>query len=232
MRKILYPYVFIRDYLVDRSLDTLSESDRFTLIYKKSYWKGLGEGSLSGAGSNLDSTDNIRRSLPVVLDKCSINSMLDVPCGDWFWMRHVDLSNVQYTGGDIVDEIVKHNNTKYSDLNVNFYKIDLINDRLKKVDLMFVRDCLVHLTDEQINDALMNIIKSGSKYFMATTFPETAINNKSTLKDRWRPINLELPPFSLPKPIYLIDDSWCGNSIDANKKMGVWKLSDLTTVGD
>jgi hypothetical protein len=35
--------------------------------------------------------------------------MLDAPCGDFNWMKEVDLSAVHYTGGDIVEPLVNSN---------------------------------------------------------------------------------------------------------------------------
>jgi len=37
----------------------------------------------------------------------------------------------------------------------------------------------------------------------------------------------QIPPFNLPEPMLWLDDSWDDNSLDATKKMGVWKISDL-----
>jgi hypothetical protein len=57
----------------------------------------------SGAGSDLDATRAISNALPGVLDSLSVLSMLDIPCGDFLWMRHLDLASVTYTGADIIE---------------------------------------------------------------------------------------------------------------------------------
>ena len=39
--------------------------------------------------------------------------MLDIPCGDFYWMKEVDLKDIEYIGADIVDELIKKNNDKF-----------------------------------------------------------------------------------------------------------------------
>ena len=39
-----------------------------------------------------------------VLKKYNIKSMLDASCGQYVWMRHVDIGDVRYIGGEIVKE--------------------------------------------------------------------------------------------------------------------------------
>jgi len=227
LRLIFRPYIYFRDKYIESKLNGLGEQDRFALIYKMGYWKGVGDGSLSGAGSDSDSTYHIRRLLPVFLQEYNIKSILDVPCGDFYWMKDINLDSVYYYGGDIVPEIAHNNSIKYGDNNRVFDVVDIVNDQLMVVDLVFSRDCFVHLTDKQIKKAIANIIESNSKYLMTTSFPTQTANHDSTEKDRWRPINLQIPPFNLPEPMLWLDDSWDDNSLDATKKMGVWKISDL-----
>ena len=221
------PFLLIRDRFVERRLDAVGEEERFTLIYKAGYWKGLGRGSLSGSGSSLESTESIRVALPEMLRRLDIQSMLDVPCGDWHWMSRVALGGVQYIGADIVDDLVRANQRKFGSANREFRKLNLIADQLPKVDLIFVRDCLVHLTEEQIIDCLRNIVRSESKYFATTTFVDTVANVAPTLKDRWRAINMTLPPFNLPEPLELLNDDCNANPADQYKRMGLWRIEDL-----
>ena len=65
-------------------------------------------------------------------------------------MKKVNLENINYTGGDIVDELISTNITKHGKKNIKFILKDLINDPIEKYDEIFVRDCFVHLSDEEI----------------------------------------------------------------------------------
>src|ERR1700758_3448541 len=87
--------------------DILTEGpikDKFTKIYKNNYW--LSSESVSGSGSTLKYTRNLREQLPLIVADFGIKSIFDGPCGDFNWMQHV-LPNlkVDYVGGDIVSEI-------------------------------------------------------------------------------------------------------------------------------
>ena len=59
----------------------------FAEFYRDNKW-GDAE-SVSGAGSNLAQTEEVRRVLPGLLAELGCRSMLDVPCGDFYWMRLV-----------------------------------------------------------------------------------------------------------------------------------------------
>lgn len=230
LRRLLRPYIALRDRYVERQLDSLSEEQRFALIYKSGYWKGVGAGSLSGEGSSLVATEKIRKALPGLLVRLNIRSMLDVPCGDWFWMSKVELGGVDYVGGDIVDELVQMNQRQHGQRARQFRKINLIEDDLPRVDLVFVRDCLVHLEPAQIQQCVRNVVKSGATYFATTTFSDVLENTPPVLKDRWRPLNMMLPPYSFPTPVELLDDSWADNPADRYKCLGVWRVSDLAAL--
>jgi hypothetical protein len=97
--------------------------------------------------------------------------VLDLPCGDFSWMNIVDLTNVHYTGADIVEPLISANNERYAQGDsVKFLKLDLIRDTLPKCDLIINRDCLVHLSFDDIRSAIRNIKNSGSKFILSTTF--------------------------------------------------------------
>ena len=98
-------------------------------------------------------------------------------------------------------EIGVQNNKKFDNLDdVSFEVIDLTKDHLPSTDLLFVRDCLVHLSFENIHNAIKNIKESGSKYLLTTTFPDCK-SNYDIKTGSWRKINLLKAPFHFPKPI-------------------------------
>jgi len=183
-------------------------------------------GSKSGTGSSLEATVNIRESLQGFLKKYDVRSMLDIPCGDFYWMSKMDLAGIKYIGADIVPEIVHDNRKHYSQPCVCFEVLNLISDQLPACDLIFSRDCLVHLTNEQIEAVIENVRRSGAKYFAMTTY-EDGDNSMSGHVDRWRPLDLTKPPFNLPHPMEALDDSWPRNPVDQYKRIGVWRVTDL-----
>ena len=139
--------------------------DRFTDIYYGNGWAG--DESVSGAGSTLEHTLNLRRQLPELLEKFEIRSIFDAPCGDFNWMRHVirNCNNVEYVGGDIVAPMIDALNANYSGPSIKFIHVDLTKGPLPTVDLMFCRDCMCHLSFANTQHVLQNFVRSGSPIF-------------------------------------------------------------------
>jgi len=195
----------------------------FTEIYQKNLFKG--NESRSGSGSNLEQTEIIRNELPDLVAELKIQSMLDIPCGDFFWLKEVDLDSIQYTGVDIVDDIISSNNKKYAKQNRNFIKLNILEDVLPKVDLFLCRDLLVHFSFDDIKKAVNNIKKSGSKYLLTTSFPNLKQNNDIITGD-WRKLNLQIPPISFPNPIKQILEK-CIEKNCADKSLLLYHIKDL-----
>ena len=102
----------------------------FFLIYKTNHWNKYekvdknnllvsGPGSLPGSVQ----TKNIIDNLDLFIKKNNIQSMLDMPCGDFSWMQDLIKKNnsINYTGYDIVEDIISYNSKKYSKNNVSFF---------------------------------------------------------------------------------------------------------------
>lgn len=208
-----------------KSGEKIEVEERFRHIFQKNHWAG--DSSVSGSGSDLSQTEKIRQKLPKIIKTYQIKTMLDIPCGDFSWMKDVNLSGVHYTGADIVDELIIHNNRNYSDASRTFKKLDVLKDLLPPVDLIFCRDCFVHFSNEDIFIALDNIIKSNARYLMTTTFTECE-NNVDIVTGDWRIINLQVSPFSLPEPVLILNEGCTeGEGTYADKSLGLWKISDL-----
>lgn len=194
----------------------------FEDIYERKRWSGE---SFSGPGSDLQETEIVRKGIKDVINQYHIKSMLDIPCGDWFWMQHVDLTGVEYTGGDIVNRIIQQNQVFASE-NVSFQYLDLLEDQLPEHDLIFCRDCLVHFSYEDIWKALKNLVFSGSRYLLTTTF--VSHKNYDIVTGNWRPVNLEVHPFELPKPLMVINEHCkTRNGRYKDKSLALWDLTEL-----
>jgi len=150
-----------------------SVEEIFARIYKGKGWR-LGE-SVSGPGSDLVYTETISKELPRLVQDLGVKTLLDIPCRDFNWMKEISLDLDLYIGADIVEELIMLNNQRYAQDNSfprRFEKLDVARDRLPKVDLVLCRDCLVHLSSDDIFKALQNIKKSGSKYLLCTTYTD------------------------------------------------------------
>ena len=102
-----------------------------------------------------------------------------------------------------------------------------MRDHLPKADILFCRDCLVHLSNEDIAKSIQNIRQSDITYLLTTTFTQCDENHDIVTGD-WRIINLEKPPFNFPKPMSLINEKCTeGDGTYADKSLGLWKISDI-----
>lgn len=162
--------------------------------------------SVSGPGSTLQYTENIRKMLPRLAEELGIQVILDAPCGDYNWFRMIEWNaRITYIGGDIVQPLVEHNRALYGTDNTMFKRLDVVNDVLPRADLWLCRDCLFHLSERDIFLVFDNFLKSNIAYMLTSTHPGCDLN--TDIPTGWaRPINLQLPPFSLGNPIRVIDD--------------------------
>ncbi|WP_291137371.1 class I SAM-dependent methyltransferase [Flavobacterium sp. UBA7663] len=206
----------------------MSADEVFTDIYKNNHWKSAE--SISGEGSEIKQTKNLIKELNDLFEEKSVKSVLDLPCGDFNWMRKVDLSKIEYIGGDIVKELIEENTLKYKKENINFKVLNLISDSLPKCDIILVRDCFVHLSYADINKALKNIKSSGCKYILTTTYINHHVNYDIITGD-WRPLNLQDVPFNFPTPLkIIIENSTEGNGQYKDKSMALWELEKLNFI--
>jgi SAM-dependent methyltransferase len=209
------PWLGLRRDLRIRSL--------FDRVYKEHRWRSAD--SKSGPGSSVEQTAVIRDRLPKLVAELGIKSVLDIPCGDLHWMQHVDLGSAHYIGADIVEGMIAANRLRYAPATREFRVLDITNDALPQVDLIFCRDCLVHLSNRLIHKALARIVESRSTYLLTTTFPARS-KNYNIPTGKWRPLNLCAAPFGLPHPTLVIQEG-DSDATYGDKSLGLWKIADL-----
>lgn len=204
----------------------IPRSELFSDIYRNNGWND--SESRSGTGSRMEETSNVRSALPGLLRELEVRTFLDAPCGDLNWMRHVELGAVDYIGIDIVPALIAENERRFANLTspggtrYRFQVLDLVTAQVPKADLVLCRDCLVHLSLQDVSKALRNIAASGSRYLLTTTFMDQDANTDIVIG--FHRINLRLPPFSLPEPLILIDE---GSSEQVDKRLGLWDLQAM-----
>lgn len=171
----------------------------FEITYSHNRWGS--EESRSGVGSQLNYTSNIRSNLERIITSYNIKSIFDCSCGDWNWMKHVNLENVNYIGNDIVAELIEVNNKNYSSNNIKFINSDCVtslkNLEDKSIDLVICRHTLEHLELDYCVE-VCGQIKRVSKYALITSNNEKSQSVNSHLAaDGFssRQIDLQKQPF-------------------------------------
>lgn len=213
-------YKFLRR-IQRREVRLHSRADVFSRIYRTNHWGD--PDSVSGDGSNRVATEQLRSSLPGLFRDLGVTSLLDAPCGDFHWMQQVDLDGIAYLGVDIVPELIASNAARFGSPARTFAVLDLVTDTLPTVDLIFCRDCLIHLPNADVLSVLRNVVASGSR-FLATTNFTTRGKNSDILAGDWRAINLRVAPFFLQEPGVTLAD---GSDAFPDKVISVWAVTDL-----
>lgn len=196
-------------------------ASRFARIHATNYWAN-GE-SLSGEGSTMDATQYVREALAGFIREHQIPSILDVPCGDFNWMRHVEM-DIPYFGGDIVEAIVARNRENHGTEMRKFEVIDLTSSKLPHCGLVFSRDCLNHLSIPDILQAVANIRSSGAEFIAVTQFPAQTVNRNQESGFNYRELNFHLAPFLWPEPVAIHDER-----LHLGKHIAFWRIADLPT---
>lgn len=210
LKKIVrYPFIpYVQRFQEKQIFRHSGSEDKFTAIYKLNYWSG--SESVSGVGSNLANTENLRKQLPLMLSQFAIKSVFDAPCGDFNWMKHfLKEYPVDYTGADIVLPLVESLNTKFGNDKVRFLHIDIAKDTFPMADLMICRDCLFHLSYHDTRLALKNFVDSNIPYLLTSTHVDSGnFAKKDIVTGAFRFINLfSAPYFFSTDTLYRISDS-------------------------
>ncbi len=195
----------------------------FTAVHQSNGW-GDAE-SVSGPGSTIERALQFRDELVALLRQLQVRSILDAPCGDFNWMGLVlGELDVSYIGVDIVEALVRQAERRAGE-GRRFLWLDLTKDDLPAADLILCRDAMVHLSFADALAALRNFRRSGACYLLATTFIDRE-RNEDIRTGGWRPLNLQVPPFSLPEPLALVDEH-CTHTggIYRDKRLGLWEIN-------
>ncbi|MGU3650779.1 class I SAM-dependent methyltransferase [Mycolicibacterium sp. A43C] len=196
----------------------------FRLYYARNTWQDVD--SRSGGGSNLEQTAIIRRELPALFDRLQIRTLLDAPCGDGAWWRHVDHDLARYIGVDVVADIL---NRQGEDPRHEFQLLDITQDQLPESDAILCRDLFIHFSENLVRVTLQNMKRSGARYLITTTYPDW--DNRDIETGDFRPINLNSPPYDFPAPLEIINEG-CTEAEGrySAKSLAVWRFSDLRQI--
>lgn len=194
-------------------------------------------GSWDGPGSSLSCTGPLRERLGEMLQELGIKTMLDVGCGDWNWMRLVDLGDIAYTGWDVDPERILRCQRRVAmgDVTGNphtWFEVNniLTEERVMKCDLILCRDVLAHLPNHLIIEVLDKFKRSGSHWLLASTYPGS--NNEFTYDPTqyaWvgymeHPVNMQAEPFRLHKVSSIPEDPGPGGVLVNDHELGLFEI--------
>jgi hypothetical protein len=195
-------------------------------FFFKNKWGNDETETVSGAGSTVKYTENLRNELPKLWKKYDVRVFLDAPCGDFNWMKLVDTTEIVYCGMDIVEDIIRRNIERHGSYHKYFRTGDITEDSLPFADMMMCRDCLFHLRYSDAFRFLNNFVDAGIPFLLLTS----NLNGHNRDIERpglWRQLNMRRPPFNFPEPIEAIEDWIEGHP---KRQMGLWSLEHVRQV--
>ena len=220
----------LREHLTVRRLQKTREGRQqiFREIYTTGYWS---EGETrSGEGSLRENTGALRAALAELVGDLRVGTFLDIPCGDFNWLREVDLGDVHYIGADIVSELVDRNQAEFGGERRRFVHLDIVSDPLPRADLVMVRDLFNHLPSAHVRAAIENIRTSGAAYLLVGHYSNVEENRELALTGKSRVINFERSPYGFPAPQRLIVEDFQPHR-HLGRSMALWAMADIPAQG-
>jgi hypothetical protein len=221
MKSMLYIFILISILLIFLYKTKSIKESKKEYMYNTNYnaaqkwakenikWKNdTNQESASGTGSTIKIAKHTIELINYTINNYNIKNIADFGCGDWNWMRKVNLEKVNYIGYDASEDLIKENNIKYSKKNIKFEQKDITKIFPCNVDLVIARDVLFHIENNLVSKILNNLKKANVKYLITTTFPKTETNKKLNLYSKakdlgwgFREINIEKEPFNIKNKI-------------------------------
>jgi hypothetical protein len=159
----------------------------FDTIYKYNLW-GNGSGTGSLPWNNRIYTSYLQK----ILDSKRITNVLEIGCGDYRLWQNINY-NGKYTGLDIVKSIINDNNIKYGNDNIVFINWDISKEKIniQNVDLIIIKDILMHLPNNIIRQLLSNIQDINPKYILITEDTHYMNLNYDIMHGMYRPLYID-----------------------------------------
>jgi len=121
----------------------------FKTVYSENLWKN--QESISGDGSTLNCSLEYLKFIEKFIVDNRIKKILDIGCGDFNLMRHLNLSYIEYVGIDMIKDLIDINNKKYGNHNINFFNVKIHEfDYADKYDLILCKDVLQHWSNQSV----------------------------------------------------------------------------------
>jgi len=200
--------------------------ERFSRIVSSNAW-GSRE-TVCGPGSTLEACAEIIQRLPVWISTLKIRSIVDLGCGDFHWLKEVDLTGVQYDGYDIVRTAVEAAR-KHEAPNIRFHHADVLSIEIPRADLVLCKDVLIHLPDQEALSLVHAIVRNGSHYLASTSSPGWPNMFRTGMRaGEFAPIDLEHAPYALGAPLDAVEVP--RKEGNPRKFLALWRLEGILDV--
>ena len=133
--------------------------DVMNQIYEMNLWGGNQFDFYSGIGSHdAKIIDPYLKVIIAFLESYNRSLIVcDLGCGDFNIGKHLTKYSKKYIAIDVVENLTKRNKNLYKDHNLEFYCLDIINDKLPSGDCIILRQVLQHLSNKDIEEVIKEI---------------------------------------------------------------------------
>ena len=188
----------------------------FEEIYRKNGWNG--RESRSGPGSGTESTAKLAAFLPEFCQDAELESVLDVGCGDGFWMPNLP----GYVGVDVSPYAIGAAESRHPGR--DYRVLDAVREELPRgFDLVIVRDVIQHLPLAD-GKALVENARASGRLLLCSTY----INgrNRDIAPGECYTPDMQADPFNLGPWLEIEPDGWGWADRtweqDATKRLALW----------
>jgi hypothetical protein len=172
-------------------------------------------------GSDWTYIPKLIAELLILFKKYNIQSMFDAGCNDCRIGTAIS-PPITYSGGDISAAMVADSWAHRSQFDIKLH--DATTDPLPGVDLLFVKDVTIHLTNRDRRKIIDNWISSDIPWIMITHDEFETDNKDFDYADGFpmSQVNWTLPPWNFPPPTACVYEI-----LDQGRCMALWHCSQL-----
>ena len=203
-------------------------------IFEHSDWSRGKEGvSRSGFGATRHATRHIRNAMPRLLETYKVKRLVDAPCGDFFWMKYVDLTGIEYWGWEVSESLIEANKKNYGSPTKHFSLGDITSDPFPEADMLMVRDCLVLLKFDMRWAFFENFVASNIPWLLIASWI-APVNPWVYKNGGHKSHSMTAAPFSFGPPVEFIletakvlPEGEENNPESLHRGMGVWHRDQI-----
>ena len=184
----------------------------FADCYRSNGWGYSSDGRPYYSDSPGSLTAPIRKVISSFIREKSIQSVVDLGCGDFELASGIDMHQASYVGLDIFDDLIAWNTDHFGDSNRQFRVADIVEDELPDGDLCMIYTVLYILSEEEVFRVLEKLRKY--RFVLITDgqpdIPKEARRNIDKKTDKYtrqdyynNGFYLELAPYNLDLEILI-----------------------------
>lgn len=170
-------YIERKIFGVESQFRELSNKEIFTKIYEENWWGSEGSKDQYCSGSGSHSPLVVKSyvdAVGVFLDGFSKKKILiDLGCGDFNVGSKIAPMSLSYIACDIVEKVIVSNRSRFKDNNVDFRVLDLTNDPMPIGDIVFARQVLQHLSNDDISKFVKKVKGAYSHLVLSEHLPRS-----------------------------------------------------------